>query len=90
MEKGPGVWVLCDGCTYPLSPPKFLVSSRSEVGLLFVSKLGSRALLGEEFSIATAYAFDNVLKAVGDVGSISAFSAVADFPRVTGVVGVLI
>lgn len=40
--------------------------------------------------MAAAYAFDNVLNAVGDFGSMSAFNEVADFPRVTAVAGVLI
>lgn len=40
--------------------------------------------------MAAAYAFDNVLNAVGDEGSISAFNAVTDFPSTCGVVGALI
>jgi hypothetical protein len=40
------------------------------------------AVLGDEFSMAAAYAFERVLKAVGDVGSMSAFNAVDDFPNV--------
>jgi hypothetical protein len=58
-----------------------LVSSRSEVGfpLLASAEIGL-AVLGEEFSMAAAYAFESVLKAVGEDGSISAFNAVEDFP----------
>ena len=48
------------------------------------------AVLGEAFSIAAAYAFESVLKAVGDLRSISAFRAVTDFPRVCGAVEDLI
>ncbi len=75
------------------SPEKLLVSSRKEVLLVnFVSSEVDRglAVLGEAFSIATAYALERVLKAVGEDGSMSAFNAVADFPRVWGVAGVLI
>lgn len=67
-----------------------MVSSRREVGLASLPADNGRAVLGEEFSMAAAYAFDNVLNAVGDAGSISAFSAVTDFPRTCGVVGALI
>ena len=35
---------------------------------------------GEEFSMAAAYAFESVLKAVGDEGSTPVLRAVADFP----------
>ncbi len=48
------------------------------------------AVRGEAFSIAAAYAFESVLKAVGDVGSMSPFNAVVDFPRVRGAPGVFI
>jgi hypothetical protein len=70
------------------------VSSRNDVGLPF-NFFGSKVsdglgVCGEEFSIAIAYAFDNVLNAVGDFRSISAFSAVEDFPRACGVVAGLI
>ena len=51
---------------------------------------GGIGVLGEAFPIATAYAFESVLKAVGEVGSISAFKAVDDFPRVCAAAGVLI
>ncbi len=67
-----------------------MVSSRNEVGFNFVSKFLGFELWGEEFSMATAYAFESVLKAVGEVGSISPFSAVVDLPRVCAVAGVLI
>jgi hypothetical protein len=40
--------------------------------------------------MAIAYAFDNMLNAVGEVGSTSDFSAVTDLPRVMGAAGVLI
>jgi len=69
----------------------FFVSSLSEVGFPpFVSAEIGLAVLGEEFSIAAAYAFERVLKAVGDDGSISAFNAVEDFPYVNAAAGVLI
>jgi hypothetical protein len=72
--------------------PKFFVSSRSDVGLLAfgVSKFAGLAVRGEEFSMAAAYALERVLKAVGEVRSIPALSAVDDFPNVNAVVGVLI
>jgi hypothetical protein len=61
------------------------------LGLLnFVSGPVGLAVRGDEFSIAAAYAFDRVLNAVGDEGSMSDFSAVVDFPSVTAVAGVLI
>jgi len=59
-----------------------VVSSRNEVGFDFGSKVLGFEDRGEEFSMAAAYAFESVLKAVGDVGSMSAFNAVVDFPRV--------
>lgn len=93
IEKGPGVWVRCEGWTYSLSPGKLLVSSRNDVRLVNLVSIDVErglAVLGEAFSIATAYAFESVLNAVGEEGSISAFKAVADFPSVCGVVGVLI
>ena len=65
-----------------------MVSNRNGVGLPAMG--GGFGVLGEAFSIATAYAFERVLKAVGEVGSISALSAVADFPNVCGAAGVLI
>jgi hypothetical protein len=40
--------------------------------------------------MAAAYALERVLKAVGEDGSTSVFSAVTDFPRVCGALGVLI
>jgi hypothetical protein len=40
--------------------------------------------------MAAAYAFESVLKAVGEDGSMSPFNAVTDFPRVWGRPGVLI
>lgn len=76
-----------------MSPEKLLVSSRKDVRLVnLVSRDVERglAVLGEAFSIATAYAFESVLKAVGEDGSMSAFKAVADFPSVWAVAGVLI
>jgi hypothetical protein len=91
IENGPGVCVRCEGWMY--SPvPKFFVSSRSDVGLLAfgVSKFAGLAVRGEEFSMAAAYALERVLKAVGEVRSIPALSAVDDFPNVNAVVGVLI
>lgn len=68
----------------------FLVSSRREVGLASLPADNGRAVFGEEFSIAAAYALDKVLNAVGEEGSISALSAVTDFPRTCGVIGALI
>ena len=68
-----------------MSPVKLLVSSRKDVGFTnFVSSDVERglAVLGDAFSIATAYAFERVLNAVGDDGSMSAFNAVVDFPKV--------
>lgn len=59
-----------------------MVSSRNEVGFDFVSEFLGFEDRGEEFSMAAAYAFESVLKAVGDVGSMSPFNAVVDFPRV--------
>lgn len=91
IENGPGVWVRLDGCIYP--SPKFLVSRRS--GVRFAG-LGSRpadggiGVLGEAFPIATAYAFESVLNAVGELGSMSAFKAVDDLPKVCAAAGVLI
>ncbi len=90
IENGPGVCVRWEGRIYPPSPPKFEVSSRSEVGFNLVSKGLYFAVWGEAFSIAAAYAFESVLKAVGEDGSTSPFSAVTDFPRVWGRPGVLI
>jgi hypothetical protein len=52
------------------------------VGFNFVSRSLGFAVRGEAFSMAAAYAFESVLKAVGDVGSISPFNADVDFPRV--------
>jgi hypothetical protein len=40
--------------------------------------------------MAAAYAFESVLKVVGDDGSMSAFRAVIDFPSVCAVAGVFI
>jgi hypothetical protein len=68
---------------------KFVVSRRKRVGLP-VLLLRGLAVLGEEFSIATAYALDRVLKAVGEDGSWSVFNAETDFPRIVAVAGVLI
>jgi len=48
-------------------------------GLLESKSAGAAATFGEDNSIAAAYALDSVLKAVTDVGSISAFSAVPGF-----------
>lgn len=93
IENGPGVWVRCDGWTYSLPPKTLLVSSRNDVRLANLESTDVErglAVLGEAFSIATAYAFESVLNAVGEEGSISPFNAVADFPRVCGVAGVLI
>jgi hypothetical protein len=57
------------------------------VGLFVLeSRAAGFVVRGDEFSIAAAYAFDNVLNAVGDVGSMSDFNAVADFPKVIGAV----
>ena len=63
---------------------KLVVSNRNDVGLLDLVSVpdGGFGVLGDAFSIAVAYAFESVLKAVGDVGSMSAFKAVDDFPRV--------
>jgi hypothetical protein len=52
--------------------------------------VGGRVVLGEAFSMATAYAFERVLKAVGEVGSISALRAVVERPKVCTVLGGLI
>lgn len=91
MVNGPGVWVRRVGCTYPVLL-KFLVSRRSEVGLAVLTSadIGGLAVLGEQFSMAAAYAFESVLKAVGEDGSTSDFNAVEDFPKVTAAAGVLI
>lgn len=82
MEIGPGVWVRWEGSANSCSGT-IDVSSRKDVGfevtLISVFEEG-RGVSGDAFSIAAAYAFESVLKAVGDVGSTSAFSAVADFP----------
>jgi hypothetical protein len=67
-----------------------VVSSLKEVGLASLPADNGRGGFGDEFSIAAAYAFDKVLNAVGDEGSMSAFRAVTDFPRTCGVVGALI
>jgi hypothetical protein len=57
-----------------------VVSNRNEVGRF--DSGGGLAVLGEAFSIAAAYAFERVLKAVGEVGLISALTAVAEFLKV--------
>lgn len=91
IENGPGVCVRWDGCTYSLSALlTFDVSSRKKVGFPDLLSDNGLAVFGDEFSMAAAYAFDKVLNAVGDEGSISAFNAVTDFPRICGVAGVLI
>ena len=62
---------------------KLLVSRRKEVGFFIRDSTlpdGGFGVLGEAFSMAAAYAFDRVLKAVGEVRSISPFNAVVDFP----------
>jgi uncharacterized protein with ACT and thioredoxin-like domain len=56
----------------------------------FASKQVGCKICGDAFSIAVAYALESVLNAVGEEGLISAFKAVADFPRVCGAAGVLI
>lgn len=72
----------CDGLN-SLSAPKFVVSSRRKVGFPDLRSVDvGFAVLGDEFSIAAAYAFESVLKAVGEAGSMSDFSAVEDFPSV--------
>jgi hypothetical protein len=48
------------------------------------------ATLGDDNSIAAAYAFDRVLKAVAEVGSISVLVAVPDWLVVAGVVAGLV
>jgi hypothetical protein len=70
-----------------------LVSNLNDVGLRPAESIlpeGGFGVLGEAFSIAAAYAFESVLKAVGEVGSISPFNAVEDLPKVKGVDDVLI
>lgn len=70
-----------------------LVSNLNDVGLRPAESIVPEegfGVLGEAFSIAAAYAFESVLKAVGEVGSMSPFSAVEDLPRVKGVDDVLI
>ena len=73
----------CEGWTYSSLLAIIFVSNRKEVGF-FCSKVeeGGLAVLGDAFSIAAAYAFESVLKAVGEVGLISPFNAVDDFPNV--------
>ncbi len=56
IEKGPGVWVRCEGWTCSLSPGKLLVSSRNDVRLVNLVSIDVErglAVLGEAFSIAT-------------------------------------
>ena len=48
-------------------------------------KFGREAVLGDDDSMAAAYAFDRVLKSVTEVGSMSGFVAA---PKVLIVVGV--
>lgn len=86
IVKGPGVCVRRAGGMYP-GPS--LVSNRKEVGLALLAS-GGAAVLGEEATIAAAYAFESVLNAVGEDGSTSVFSAVDDFPNVIAVAGVFI
>jgi hypothetical protein len=55
-----------------------------------VSGFNGRAVRGEAFSMAAAYALERVLKAVGEVGSMSALTVVVDFPNPPAAAGVLI
>jgi hypothetical protein len=56
IEKGPGVWVRCEGWTYVSFGEAIFVSKRNEVGFFCCSKVeeGGFAVLGEAFSIAAA------------------------------------
>jgi hypothetical protein len=52
---------------------------------VLASKFERVAVLGEDDSMAAAYALDRVLKAVAEVGSMSAFAAAPDVLIVVGV-----
>ncbi len=89
--NGPGVCVCCDGNIVPSFEPAFVTSRKLDFTAFFESKpVGGCVVLGEDISMAAAYALDRVLNAVAEVGSISAFKAVPDFPIVIGVGEVLI